>query len=105
MKIILEGTGRIYPASIRIEEPPPHTVSPDRVHASTSIEKDSKHAFPQVNNLLILLGASRIRRIVGHGVLLGNWWNYQRRVKSCQCFTKRCKFGISTANLQILDLS
>lgn len=93
-----------YPARIGIEKPPPNAVRPDLFHPATSIQKHSKHALAQINNLLVLLRVGRIGRIVSHGMLLGDRWDDERRMKSAECIAQRCEFGISPANLEILWL-
>lgn len=73
-----------YPARVRIQEPPPDAVHPHLLHPSASIEENSQHAFPKVDNLLIVLRVGRVCRIVGHGVLLWDRRDDESRVESCK---------------------
>lgn len=71
-----------YPAGVRIEEPPPYAVCSNLLHPAAPIQEDCQHALPQVNDLLVLLGVGRVRRVIGHGMLLGYWRNNERRMKA-----------------------
>ena len=75
------GVVGTYPARIGVKKPPPHVVFPHLLHPPTAIQKNRKHPLPQFyySNSFFRLG--RLRGVVGHGVLLGNRRDDERRME------------------------
>jgi len=76
----LRGDVGTYPARVRVQKPPPDAICPHLFHPPTPIQEHSQHALPQIDYLLVLLCIGRVRCVVGHGVLLWNWWDNQSRM-------------------------
>ena len=91
-----------YPAGVWIQEPPPDPVRPDLLHSSTSIKEHGQHPFPKVDYLLVVLRIGRVCRVIGHGVLLRDWRDDERRMESRESFSQRSELGVSPTNLVIL---
>ena len=64
-----------YPANVRIEEPPPHSVFADFFHAPAAIEKNTEHPLTEINNRGVFFRLGWLSRVIRHTVLLGNWRN------------------------------
>lgn len=101
-RITVDKIFSTYPASIGVQESPPNTVCSDLLHAAASIQEHGKHALAQVNNLLILLCARRVRGVVCHGMLLGDGGYNQGRMQPGQCLTQRREFRVSSAHFEVL---
>lgn len=95
---------RAHPASIRIQEPPPHPIRPNLLHAAAAVEKHGQHPLAQVDDLLVLFRVGGIGGVVGHGVLLGNRRDNESRMKPCESIPERCEFGIPPPNIKVLQM-
>ena len=96
------GEAPTYPAGVRIHESPPNSVCPDLFHTTTAVQEDGQHALSQINDLLILFCAGRVRGIVGHGVLLRDGRDDQGGVKSGESLAERGKLGVSSPYNKLL---
>jgi hypothetical protein len=50
-------------------------------HPPAPVEEDGQHSFPKLDYAGIFLGLCRLRGIVGHAVLFGDWRDDEGRVQ------------------------
>jgi len=84
-KILCQVVLQTYPARVRIQEAPPHSIIKHLLHAPATVQKYSQHALTKLYDALVLLCLGRFRRVVGHGVLLWDGRYHQGRVQADQC--------------------
>jgi hypothetical protein len=54
----------LTPASVRVEEAPPHTILSHKLHAPTSVQESRKHTLSELNDSRIFLGLCRLCRVI-----------------------------------------
>ena len=91
----------LAPASIGVEEAPPHSVLSYVLHAPASVQESRQHALSELNNPCIFLGLCRFRRVIRERVLLGDRRNDQSGMKRNKRRPQRSKLRVPPLDLEI----
>lgn len=91
-----------YPACVRIQEPPPHSVLPNFPHLPTPIKEDAEHSLPQIDYAHVFLRLGGFSGVVCHRVFFGYRRNNEGRMEIDKGCTERAELRIPTMNLKIL---
>lgn len=64
-----DGTFCTYPAHVRIHKSPPHSIFPNILHLTTSVQENTQHAFAEVDDGRVFLSLGRFGSVIRHSML------------------------------------
>lgn len=92
------------PANVWIEELPKDAIPKHIRHPPAAVEEDGQHAFPELDYTGVLLGLCRLRRVVGHAVLFGDWGDDEGRVEVDEGLAQGRELRVAAPHLQVLGM-